>query len=337
MTVAAILWLVSATAPDGGAAAPCAPGSAAAHLRAGDALSDASDEGGALAEYRCAFQIDGSPKALAQVAAAEMALGRWVDAERDLDKALGHEQDPWIRAHRAQLNSALETIHDNLGDLMIEGSPAGAEIVVDGRPVGPRLPLRAPLRLPTGRVDIEVRARGFAPVHRERRIEPRGLALESIELVPLAAPTMVPPPSAPVEPVAPSSRGPNAERPDAPSDTPPAARLGPAWITLGASLLFLGGGVAFHLLRETRADDFNGHCDNALVGRGQSDCQNLYDGVQLAQKIAIGGYVGAAVLGAASTYLFLSRRDAAAARGAGHAFGCGPEPSQYGVRCATVF
>src|SRR6185503_7108961 len=117
------------------------------------------EELAALAQFRCAFAADGSAEALAQIALTEMALGRWVEAEVDLRKALGFERDPWIQGRRPALGAALEKIRDNLGELLVDGNPAGAEVLVDGRVVA-RLPLNQPLLLRAGRIDVEVRAPG---------------------------------------------------------------------------------------------------------------------------------------------------------------------------------
>lgn len=41
-----------------------------------------------------------SPRALAQIALAEQALGRWVEAERDLRNVLHMSEDPSIARNR---------------------------------------------------------------------------------------------------------------------------------------------------------------------------------------------------------------------------------------------
>ena len=88
-SLALLLWTASAGAP----VSPCGPGAARDHIRKGHEKSDKGDEAGALTEYQCAFALDASAEAIAQVALAEMALGRWVDAEGHLEQAMSHATD----------------------------------------------------------------------------------------------------------------------------------------------------------------------------------------------------------------------------------------------------
>jgi tetratricopeptide (TPR) repeat protein len=54
----------------------------------------------ALAAFAQAFALAPSPAAQAQRALAEQALGRWLDAEKDLEAALASEDDRWIEKNR---------------------------------------------------------------------------------------------------------------------------------------------------------------------------------------------------------------------------------------------
>ena len=317
----------------------------------------------ALAEFRCAYSLDPSPEALAQVALAEMALGRWVDAGADLERAMSHDDDRWVRAHHAPLTAAAESISDNIGELTIEGIPAGADVVLDGRVVG-QLPLRGAVRLPTGWVEIELRASGFGTVRRERRIEARASAHETIELVPLgdgvgtekqtaksapgpgqvttSASVAVPgqvgglrPAIAPPMPAVVSRPLPDV------SIMATAGNSGggvawPAWVTLGGGLVSLGTAIGFHVWREKLANDFNGHCNIALQADGGGDCSSLHHSINLAETVYIIGYVTAAVLGGSSTYLFVTapRPSSGGTQGA---FACTPEPDRYGLVCTGNF
>src|SRR5262245_14916190 len=51
----------------------------------------------ALAEFQKAYARDPSPRALAQIALAQQALGNWVVAETGLVDALAARNDPWIQ------------------------------------------------------------------------------------------------------------------------------------------------------------------------------------------------------------------------------------------------
>jgi hypothetical protein len=297
----------------------CKPGDAQAYIARGHERSDQGDETGALAEFRCAHRLGGSAEALAQVGLAEMALGRWVEAETDLATALAQEQDPWIRQRRVALAAAVEKIRDNLGDLFVDGSPPGAEILIDGRKAA-QLPLAGPLRVPTGRRDIHMRAVGYQSVSRERRIEARALARETIELVPLArAPT----PAPVLQPAVP------------PDHHAAGASRWPAWAAAGGSLLFLGAGVGFHVVREQRASEFNARLECGNLPLSQ-DCSTLADDAKRAERLSIVGYAGGAVLAAMSIYLFVSysRGDGTST---GRVLACGADLGTIGVTCAGRF
>src|SRR6185295_1879926 len=111
----------------------------------------------ALGLFKKAFAIAPTPRARAQVALAEQALGMWADAERDLTAALATAGDAWIAKNRVALDGALATIRRHLGDLEVRG-PDAAEVYLDGLRLGTT---PGPFRVEAGRRTLEVRARGF--------------------------------------------------------------------------------------------------------------------------------------------------------------------------------
>jgi hypothetical protein len=163
----------------------------------------------ALEEFRRAYELSAAPRTLAQIALAEQALGRWVDAERDLRAALRTQGDPWILRNRDALESGLSAIGSRLASLEVSADVPGAELRVNGTLAGV-LPLPAPVRVEAGSLVIDVRARGYAPVRRETSADPGGTVRESVQLVPLVAQlSSSPAPPAPwVAPEAPPARDP---------------------------------------------------------------------------------------------------------------------------------
>jgi PEGA domain len=119
----------------------------------------------ALEQFRRAYDLESSPRAIAQMGLAEFALHRWVDAEAHVVRALAAGQDPWIVKYQPTLESARAKIAEHLGSLDVTGRPDGAELRIDGQPVG-SLPLPAPLRVATGRIVVEVSASGYLPATR---------------------------------------------------------------------------------------------------------------------------------------------------------------------------
>lgn len=136
-----------------------------AAIARGVALRQGGNDDEALAAFRQADQIFPSPRAKAQIALAEQALGQWVAAERDLRLALSAENDPWIQRNREPLAAALTQIASRLGSLEVRCAVAGAELFINEERVA-SLPLAEPVRVPVGTISIEVRAAGHSSQRR---------------------------------------------------------------------------------------------------------------------------------------------------------------------------
>lgn len=148
----------------------------------GVALRQAGNDDEALAEFRRADQIFPSARAKAQIALAEQALGQWVSAERDLRAALALTDDPWIQRNHDALNAALVQISSRLGSLEVRTNAPGAELFINEERAA-SLPLTAPVRVPVGTVNLEVRANGYASQRRPVEVTPNGRLREVFTLV----------------------------------------------------------------------------------------------------------------------------------------------------------
>jgi PEGA domain len=162
-----------------------------AAIRRGVELRRQGKDQDALEEFRKAYAAAKTPRALAQIGLAEQALGRWADAEFDLDQAVASKSDPWISKNAVTLTGALDAIRWHLGSLDVIG-PDGAELRVDGRAVG-TLPLAKPVRVAIGNLTVEVRKPGFFPATRPVSIAAGELTRESIDLQPVAPVAVVVP------------------------------------------------------------------------------------------------------------------------------------------------
>src|SRR5579872_2194538 len=151
------------------------PSDPASLVKHGLALRRERRDAEALEEFRRAYAIEPAPRTLAQIALAEQALGRWVDAEADLQKAMSSTGDAWITANRRVLDEGLGAIQGHLGNLEIEADVGGAEVWVNGVKLGV-LPLPSPLRVEAGSVVVEVRAEGYATARRNTSVDPGGSA-----------------------------------------------------------------------------------------------------------------------------------------------------------------
>ena len=279
----------------------------------------------ALEEFRKAYALGKGPRALAQVGLAEQALGRWANAEADLEQAIASTSDPWIRKNGSVLNAALDGIRRHLGSLDVIG-PAEAELRVDGRAAG-TLPLARPVRLPIGNLTIELRKEGFFPGTRPISIVAGELTRETLELQPVpAAPVALAPPRAPI-----GGGGDAASEHPAPMHDPVLDRgraggepegetrgggwhRGLAWTTGVAALLGAAAGVGALVLRSGDVQDANRlQCNIRETGTvmpvdpaNQGRCLDLANGGDRWRVTALVSFSAAGALALASTILFVT-------------------------------
>jgi hypothetical protein len=247
----------------------------------------------ALDQFQRAQQAHPSPRAQAQIGFAEQALGRWLEAETDLSAALETRDDAWIVAHAGAVNTALGAIRQHLGSLIVDSNVGGAELWMKGEKAA-TLPTD-PVRLVAGKVDVEVRASGYASVRRTLEVPAGGSIAAHFEFA--AAPPPVPPS------VTPKPAEPAATQP---TSSAPSTRRVLAWGTLGAAGALLGAGVGAQIVREVNAQRYN---DDALCLYGDLSRDQRCGGDRVradsAQVFANVAYVSAGAFAVASLALFL--------------------------------
>jgi hypothetical protein len=285
----------------------------------------------ALAQFQAAYRARPSGRARAQIGLAEQALGRWLEAERDIEAALASSGESWIDANRAALEQALKEVSRRNSTLRVVCDTPGADVFLGATAIG-RAPL-GPLRVAAGRSEIEVRVPGRPPA---RQVV--DLAAGSEHTLSFAFPPVLPAPPAP--PAAPSARaGPPAAlaAPGAPTNGPDASqrtarRRAWGWSLSGLGALAVAEGIGAHLLASRLAAQYNDD-QRCLVGdltREQS-CGGLREGANAAQAAAIAGYaVGAAAL-AGGAYLLLTSRASDGSR-AGVSVAAAPDRLVVGVQ-----
>jgi hypothetical protein len=251
----------------------------------------------ALAEFQRADEAHPNPRAKAQIALAEQALGRWVEAEAGLLAVLA-ASDPWIAHNRQPLEDALATIRDHLGTLEVESNVDGATIIVNGAAAGTS-PLQNALRVVAGSAQIEVRAEGYDAMTRAIDVPPRSAVKAAIVIAPLASASATPPiPAAAIAPAAvpaPTATARDARTLQA-NATPWTQRAGT--ITLIAAVPLLATGVIAHVVRENNVSTYNddARCFKAGQTRDQR-CGGMRDTADTATVVAAIGYAaGAAAL-----------------------------------------
>lgn len=183
MTVSrSVLALLIVSGPTAVISSSVAAQDSEALIREGIALREEGRDAEALARFERAHELTPTPRALAQIALAEQAMGRWVDAHDHLLEALESGSDPWIAERRSALDGALARIREHVGHLEVVEGIDGAEVRINGDRVG-ALPLPRPLTVPAGTVVLEVRAPGHVAFQRSIQVRAGSRARERVVLV----------------------------------------------------------------------------------------------------------------------------------------------------------
>ena len=300
-----------------------------AHADAGDALleqgiafREAGKDAEALEQFQKAYALSPSPRALAQMALAEQALGRWVVAEAHLVRASRSVQDAWIMKNRAALDGALVTIARHLGDLEVTGGLDGAEVLLDGVGVG-KLPLAGPIRAEVGTRTLEIKRDGYYPLSRTVTVaseEPARVSAEMKLRVEGGDPVKPLPPPGDVPP------------PDTPS--PGHAQRAVGWGVALAGVPALALGVAGVVGRggEISAYNADGTCPGADKPAQPPLCQGHIDSAERWKAVAIVSFSLGAVLAATGIVVLLT---APRTRANATAFSCAP--ILFGAACVGRF
>lgn len=310
-------------------------------LRQGIELRQRGDSAAALRSFERAHELAHTPRTLAQVALAEQALGRWVDAERHLREALRAADDPWITRNRAALDGALGVIAQHVGQVVVRCDVDGAELLVAGRSVGVS-PLATPTHVEAGEVAVSAHAEG-AEASARVRVTAGETAFVELLLRRAAAPTSTPEPA----PSAASVRPPQVAPPPAAPRTDVAPRTAQrtwGWVTLAAGVVGLGVGVGGVLYREDGARAYN---DNTFLGGTRNsrcpgadhnvqpdECPSYLDQVDVGTAMQWAGLVGGGALALTGVILLATAPARASQRAL---LGCGRGPGDVGVSCAGSF
>lgn len=301
---------------------------------AGQSLRAQGRDAEALEVFREVYARTRAPRALARIALAEAALGRWIDAEAHLVDALS-SSDAWIAANRREpaggLEGALALMRSHLGNLVVRSRTPGATLWIAGVERA-ELPLTRPLRVSEGTLSVELRAPGHLSTVRSAVIRGGVEAPVSIDLDLDAQPTSQAPPTHPHVP------------PVVVPDPPPLRPLGIAALGVGVAGLALGVGA--YLAGRSDASEFaDSNCyatggsyawDPSWSGHGsQSACQSLGGSVETWRAVEVAGFVAAGVFAAAGITLLAWPQPRAPHTLA--TFSCGPSGRSFGLACGGSF
>jgi tetratricopeptide (TPR) repeat protein len=276
-------------------------------LQEGLELRKARRDALAYPRLQSAYQLSATPRAAAELGLVEAELGYWLAAEKHLSESLRSPDDRWVAQNRAALQAGLTKVNSAIGEIVVSGSPPGAEVVVNGKPAG-TLPLSMPVRAGEGPVNVELRAPGYGPVHRTIVVLGGRREQVMLTMAPLANPGPPPFPDAHAE---------QNTRPD-PQPLKRALRVA-AWTTSAAAAVALGFGVFEHVEWQKKREAFDsyvfrvvpgqssgirGDCGEDDTNHGPGECPTLYATMQAAKKLAVTGYIAGGFLAAGAVALF---------------------------------
>jgi hypothetical protein len=299
-------------------------------IRQGNELRRQGQDARAYGYFERAYELSRTARTAAQFGFASLAVNKLVEAEALLADALSRD-DPWVEANRQQLETSLATTQKQLGRVSITGAPPKTTV---------QAPKRRALELPPdgviwvmpGENALQIVAPGRSPIVQTVTVAAGESA--TLDLGPHARP--------PEGQVAARAATAGADQPPQPAEPTVWTTRKKAAVGLGAgAVAVLAAGVTFQIVRESRASGFNSDGCHSFDGMvtGPADCQSRYDGVQTARNLAIAGYVGAALLGAAGAVLFFTggggSGTTSAARDHGSAWQC--TPTAAGIACAGRF
>jgi hypothetical protein len=290
--LAVLLWTTSASAenPD-------------EMIERGIQLREQGKDDEALGWFKRAYQASPTPRALAQIALAEQALGQWVPAERDLNDALAKASDDWIAKHKTALSGALATIEQHIGDLVLSGGVEGAQVSVDGAKVG-TLPAPKPIRLEIGTHTLEIQHASYYPISQPVTIRSDAPARVYVDMHPRAQQDGSTP--LPRDVVATTTVPPPVTTNPPPSSSSPQQTIGIVVAASAGLPLILGIiGIAAH---ESSVADYNGDptCPGKEVPVKPPACQSRIDAASTWSAVSVASFIGAGVLAATGVILLLT-------------------------------
>jgi hypothetical protein len=259
----------------------------------------------ALALFKKAYDLERSPRTATQLGFCEAQLGYWLAAERHLTEALSATKNPWLAKNEGLIRQTLKNVQGSIGELDIEGTPAGAAVEVNGQPAG-TFPLTKPIRVPEGVAQVIVRAAGHIEGATNVPIEGGKLARASLALTPVAA--------APTAAEAPEVAAPVSDRPRPRRSEGSPVLKNLAWAATVGSVA--AAGLGFYGLHNQRkyGRQFDNYKDPATMttpcytagkDKGGIECRNIEKKMKSAERLMLASFAAGGALAAGAIVGFI--------------------------------
>jgi hypothetical protein len=261
--------LLAQATPSQPPANPEAKAKAQALLKQGSALFEQGDYQSALDKFEDAYAVFPSPKLQFNIAQADRALGRPVEALKAYETFLGLAKDAAPDAVTDARKSILE-LRAKLGQLKVECSPSDATVTVDGKPVGVS---NEPVWAVPGFHQVAIQRQQFVPAIQSVEVLAGKVQTVTIKLraVSAAPPVPValspaPAPRATDTQLVASATEDNGRRP---------ANRRYLWVGAGATGVLALGAVVAGLMANSRFDELNGTCGKTPAGCTENEIDSV--------------------------------------------------------------
>jgi hypothetical protein len=212
----ALLAAAPAIAQDTHAPSPAAVKDAEAHFHRGVSLYKDGDYGGALVEFRRAYELAPNYRVLYDIGQSYYLLQKYSDALSAFENYLSKGGAHIPAARRASVENDLRTLRTRVGHVAVTVTEDGDDVSVDDQSVGTS-PMKDPVLVSVGHRKVTVTKAGRPPVDKFVDVAAGDSIKVAFDMTASAPPPPAPTPAAPPAP---------AEPP--PAATPPSASQGPA-------------------------------------------------------------------------------------------------------------
>jgi hypothetical protein len=259
---------------------PQSKAQAQALLGQGTKLYEQGDVAGALEKFSAAYAAYPSPKLMFNIGQANRELNRPVEAIEAFQRFLAEATDASPETI-ADANKSVAELRKKLGRIRIDCETPGAEVSVDGKPVG-LTPLPELIWATPGRHQVTASHANTAPAIENVEVPVGSVGIVTMRLLPLTAAVIAAPVPAPE--AAPEVKLQNAPPP---SDASQGWWLGRkwTWIAAGSTVLLAAGAITAGVLMQSKFDSLNGSCGSAS-GKTTGCSQGEIDSVSSRQTMA---------------------------------------------------
>lgn len=246
------------------------------------------------AAFLAALSVKSHPQIAGNLASCELKLGMFREAAEHITYFLGNQTQDTPTGRREAGEAVLKEASAKITTIRVRVDLDGADVLVDGRSVG-KAPLSTPIFLEPGKHTIEARQDGYSTA----RVPVEASAGLSKDIALLLTPAR--------------STGPilTPARNTEPMSVSKSQAIWPVAVGAGAAAAFLGGGVVFTVVSNSKASDADAKQaellaksgSNACVGKMVGECatlKGLNKSSDTFRGLAVGGYVTAGFLGVAT-------------------------------------